>query len=402
MLTLIDSAQSSVLDPPKDGPDIRNALLAEQDRLILRARALSQAASAINQEQRTVRDLLSAIQGAMEAYKVSPPLPPAPETVGPMPCDEWRGAWVTERWTRERIDILARDWPTERCPEAILADVNALPGPTVELSEMGGLAGAKMKLTRPPGCKERWKDERRRRRALAVDPVALPQIEPPAPAANEPPVQEPAPDPAPEPRAEPVTPAPPPPAPVPERVNGFGAHRAKRWTPERVAILQRDWITLRLSDDILAEINESEGGNITSHDMALFASEVLGIRRPADYRTHWALARKGPAEDLQQATVPQPKRRMEALMQVSRSIGTPASPPTKGGLPITRDGTISFAALQEKADGQPDAAVVTWKTAMDWATDNKVRLGGTENEDLAATNAARRKWCLPVFVVRGH
>jgi len=361
-----------------------------------------------------------------------------------MPCDEWRGAWVTERWTRERIDILARDWPTERCPEAILADVNALEGPPVELSEMGGLAGAKMKLTRPPGCKERWKDERRRRRAgLASSAVDAPQTKRPITCligdagsicVNDTPIQAedgsynfkgvasaavvvpdpfqdppyleiavPQPEPAPEQPAEPPPPASMPPVPVPEREPRISAHLAKRWTPERVAILKQDWPTYRLSEDILAEINDKEGPEIDGHDMALVASERLGLKRPEDYRSHSIMVRRQrAAEQNKGQDKPQPKSRMGALMQVSRSIGTPASPPTKKGIPTTRDGSISFAALQEKAEGQPSAAVVSWKTAMDWAAENKVRLGGTEDEDLAAANAERAKWHLPQFVVRGH
>jgi hypothetical protein len=42
---------------------------------------------------------------------------------------------------------------------------------------------------------------------------------------------------------------------------------------------------------------------------------------------------------------------------------------------------------------------IAWTDAMTWASRNRVKLGGTEDEDLKATNAARKKFGLPMFKI---
>jgi hypothetical protein len=42
---------------------------------------------------------------------------------------------------------------------------------------------------------------------------------------------------------------------------------------------------------------------------------------------------------------------------------------------------------------------IVWADAMTWASRNRVKLGRTEEDDLTATNAARRRFGLPTFKI---
>jgi hypothetical protein len=42
---------------------------------------------------------------------------------------------------------------------------------------------------------------------------------------------------------------------------------------------------------------------------------------------------------------------------------------------------------------------IAWADAMTWASRNRVKLDGTEDEDLEVTNAARKRLGLPTFKI---
>jgi hypothetical protein len=66
----------------------------------------------------------------------------------------------------------------------------------------------------------------------------------------------------------------------------------------------------------------------------------------------------------------------------------------------TRDGGFSVAALVLKDARRTEATTpITWADALRWGANNKVALLGTEEEDLAAINAARHIAHLPAFTI---
>jgi hypothetical protein len=46
-----------------------------------------------------------------------------------------------------------------------------------------------------------------------------------------------------------------------------------------------------------------------------------------------------------------------------------------------------------------ETAEIAWADAMTWGSRNRVKLGGSEDEDLAAVNAARKRLGLPTFKI---
>lgn len=385
--------------------------------------------------------------------------PPAPRLALPAPALTWRvpppveapdlemaqtpapeidpriGPWLAHRWTPARIAIIERDWPTYRLTDDIVAELNSLPGQTIYKDQVSMLASSKLNIRRPDDYRQRLMWERgasvvgwctpERRVILDNDypnGVSMRLIREKLEAAEG----------AKLPSAATIetycktvlglerkrkgTAG----IPVAEQDHGFTNGHVSDLAPEPLdtepAQIAGSEPDQDVTEQVSSEIAPLPGGDqtdigipISEQDQGVAAEAAKGIGSADTLGDHpepkpdtalsLALAAARPTlarvetprpSPALRPAAPQPKDRLEALLRVSRSIGP---------LPTTRDGSISFAAMQAKTDAQPEVATVSWKDAMDWATRNKVPLGGTEEEDLAATNAARATWGLPAFAV---
>lgn len=70
-----------------------------------------------------------------------------------------------------------------------------------------------------------------------------------------------------------------------DRDSRVGGYLAARWTPERTAIIERDWPTYRLTDAIVDEVNTLPGEKVWKDQVGNFANTTLRLHRPVDYRT---------------------------------------------------------------------------------------------------------------------
>jgi hypothetical protein len=55
---------------------------------------------------------------------------------------------------------------------------------------------------------------------------------------------------------------------------------AERWSPDRIAVVERHWPTARDSADILAEINRLPGSVVSRQHLQTFAATILKVKRP--------------------------------------------------------------------------------------------------------------------------
>jgi hypothetical protein len=64
------------------------------------------------------------------------------------------------------------------------------------------------------------------------------------------------------------------------RVSAF---LASRWTAERIALLERDWPTFTIVEDIATRLNELPGDPIEKGHVSSFANSILKLKRPPDF-----------------------------------------------------------------------------------------------------------------------
>lgn len=58
-----------------------------------------------------------------------------------------------------------------------------------------------------------------------------------------------------------------------------------RWTPERKAIIRRDWAAGRPSDEIIDDLNKLPGDPITSAQQLAYTASNMGVKRPCGFMT---------------------------------------------------------------------------------------------------------------------
>jgi hypothetical protein len=226
-------------------------------------------------------------------------------------------------WTTERDDVLRRGYPGGVPTQDLLTAVNALPGKHVYSSAPLSSRVDRLGLRRPPG----WDAGRQRvvLQAAAAPKAVTPAAAPPAHAASTPapsvrtadrerllrfryvagdaiehittalnelpgaPMHPgavvawigaldlkrgPAAEAALRPQRPPSSPPAIRPSPVPAQAP------SKRMTPERQALLERDWPTNRPSPEIIEEFNRLPGPPMPADQLAIYASK-LGLRRPS-------------------------------------------------------------------------------------------------------------------------
>ena len=81
-----------------------------------------------------------------------------------------------------------------------------------------------------------------------------------------------------------------------------------KWTPERIAIMRRDWPAGRCARAITDEINSLAGETVNPTQVGIYAAGRLYLRRPANFNPHQPLS-SGPAYQASQRAPAIPDRR---------------------------------------------------------------------------------------------
>ena len=138
-----------------------------------------------------------------------------------------------------------------------------------------------------------------------------------------------------------------------------------KWTPDRIAIIRRDWPTGRVAAAITNEVNALPGDPVNPTQVGIYAASRLNLRRPDGFRAHQPLTEALPAEPA--ALPPQPAA-------VQQADPTPVPPA------VIAAAAVAAAAVAAEPPRLPNPIngkiYASWSEIAAFATRCRIRFDG--------------------------